>query len=60
MSAAKIKVKQVKSGIATPETHKRILRSLGLGKLHRVVELPDHPSVRGMVAKIPHLVKIVD
>ncbi len=55
-----IRVEQVKSGIATPVKHKKILRSLGLGKLHRVVELPDHPSVRGMVAKIPHLVRIVD
>lgn len=57
---AKLKIEQYKSGIATPEKHKKILRALGLGKMHRVVELPDHPGVRGMVAKIPHLVRIID
>ena len=54
-----LKIEQYRSGIATPEKHKKILRSLGLGKLHRVVELPDGPGVRGMVDKIPHLVRIV-
>ena len=54
-----LRVEQIKSGIATPEKHKRILRALGLGKLHRVVELPDHPSVRGMLNCIPHLVRII-
>ena len=60
MSEAKLRIEQHRSGIATPETHKRILRALGLGKRHRVVELPDHPAIRGMVAKIPHLVRILD
>lgn len=54
-----VKIEQYRSGICTPEKHKKILRALGLGKLNKVVERPDHPSVRGMVAKIPHLVRIV-
>lgn len=57
---ASMKVKQVRSGIGAPSKHKRILRSLGLGKMHRVVELPDVPSVRGMVEKISHLAAIVE
>jgi large subunit ribosomal protein L30 len=55
-----VKIEQFRSGIATPDKHKKILRALGLGKLRRVVELPDHPGVRGMVAKIPHLVRIIE
>lgn len=54
----RIRIKQVRSGIGCPEPHKRILRALGLGKMNRVRTLPDTPSVRGMVAKIPHLVEI--
>lgn len=56
---ARIQVRQVRSGIGCPEPHKRILRALRMGKMHRVRWFPDTPSVRGMVAKIPHLVEIV-
>jgi large subunit ribosomal protein L30 len=55
-----IKIKLVKSPICTPEKHKVIVRSLGLRKINQVVERPDSPSFRGMVAKIPHLLAIVD
>jgi large subunit ribosomal protein L30 len=58
--AEKIKIKLVKSPICTPEKHKVIVRSLGLRKINQVVERPDSPSFRGMVAKIPHLLAIVD
>ena len=50
-----IKIKLVKSPICTPEKHKVIVRSLGLKKMNQVVERPDTPSFRGMVAKVPHL-----
>ena len=62
MSAEKgkmIRIKQVRSGIGCPEPHKKVLRALGLGKMNRVRSLPDTPSVRGMAAKISHLVEIV-
>jgi large subunit ribosomal protein L30 len=49
----------VRSGIGFPEPQKKILRALGLEKLGRVRTFPDTPSVRGMAAKIPHLVEIV-
>jgi large subunit ribosomal protein L30 len=56
----RIKIRQIRSGIGFPEPQKRILRALQLEKLNRVREFPDNPSVRGMVAKIPHLVEIVE
>ncbi len=59
MSEGKIKIRLVRSPICTPEKHKAIVRSLGLKKLNRVVERPDTPVFRGMVAKVPHLLEIV-
>lgn len=55
-----IRIKLVKSPICTPEKHKVIVRSLGLRRMNQVVERPDTPSFRGMVAKVPHLLEIVD
>jgi len=55
-----IKIKLVKSPICTPEKHKVIVRSLGLRKINQVVERPDTPAFRGVVAKIPHLLKVVE
>jgi large subunit ribosomal protein L30 len=56
----KIRIQWYRSAIATPEKHKVIVRSLGLTKLQQIVERPDNPSIRGMVAKVPHLLRIVD
>ena len=55
-----IKIKLVRSPICTPEKHKAIVRSLGLKTLNRTVTRPDSPEFRGMVAKIPHLLSIVE
>jgi large subunit ribosomal protein L30 len=52
-------IKWVRSGIGFSYRQKRIVRSLGLHRLNEVVERPDTPQVRGLVAKIPHLVSIV-
>jgi large subunit ribosomal protein L30 len=57
---ATIKVKQVRSRINRPKDQKSTLDSLGLRKMNRVVELPDNPAVRGMIAKVKHLVAIVE
>ncbi|MFC4255283.1 50S ribosomal protein L30 [Altererythrobacter xixiisoli] len=57
---ATIKLKQIGSPIRRPEKQRQILTGLGLGKMHRVVELEDTPEVRGAVAKLPHLVAVVD
>ncbi|MBX7221683.1 MAG: 50S ribosomal protein L30 [Blastocatellia bacterium] len=59
-TTAKVKIKWYRSYIASPETHKVIVRSLGFTKLQQVVERPDTPSTRGAVAKVPHLLKIVE
>ena len=54
-----IKIRQVRSGIGFDKTQKATLRALGLVKIGRVREFPDNPAIRGMVAKISHLVVIV-
>lgn len=57
---AKIKVKQLKSGIKKPQNQKRTLEALGLKKIGQVVEHDDTPSIVGMINKIKHLVSIVE
>ena len=59
-SAGKIRIQYYRSFIATPKTHKQMVRSLGLTKLNQIVERPDDASMRGAVAKIPHLLRIVE
>jgi large subunit ribosomal protein L30 len=54
-----IRIRQVRSGIGCPVEMRETLRALGLGKMHRVAERVDTPEVRGMIAKIPHLVEVV-
>jgi large subunit ribosomal protein L30 len=55
----KVRVTQVRSGIGRPQDQKDTLRSLGLKKMHRSVEVDmDDPSMAGMVYKIQHLLKI--
>jgi large subunit ribosomal protein L30 len=53
-----LKVTLVRSTIGRPADQDATAKTLKLRKLHQTVELPDTPSVRGMVAKIQHLVKV--
>jgi large subunit ribosomal protein L30 len=55
-----IKIQWYRSTIAAPEKHKVIVRSLGFTKLSQIVERPDNDATRGMVAKVPHLLRIVE
>jgi len=55
---ATLRVRQTKSGIGYREDQKATLKALGLGKMGRSRELPDNPAIRGMLAKIPHLVTV--
>ena len=55
-----ILIQYYRSFIATPKTHKTIVRSVGLTKLNQIVERPDNASMRGVVAKLPHLLRIVE
>jgi len=56
---AKITVKQVKSIIGRPESQRKVVAALGLGRIGKTCEMEDTPAVRGMVAKVSHLVEIV-
>jgi large subunit ribosomal protein L30 len=58
-SGGKLHLKWVRSAICTPVKHKRVVKGLGFTRLNQVIERPDNPAIRGMVAKIPHLVEIV-
>ena len=55
-----IVVQQIGSPIRRPEKQRKTLIGLGLNKMHKTRELEDTPSIRGMVKKIPHLVKIIE
>jgi len=57
---ASIKIKQIGSPIRRPEGQRKILIGLGLNKINKVVERKDTPEVRGAIAKIPHLVQVVE
>jgi large subunit ribosomal protein L30 len=55
---AKIKIKQVKSGIDRPKVQKLTLRALGLKKLQQTVEHEATPQILGMVKKVQHLLSV--
>ena len=57
-SAKIIKITLVRSPIGNTERHKATLRAMGLHKIGQVVEKEDTPTIRGMLAKVNHLVKI--
>ncbi len=57
---AKIKIKQVRSAINRPKRQKRTIEALGLKKLNQVKEHDDTPQIKGMIAKVAHMVEIVD
>ena len=59
-NSEKIRIQYYRSFIASPKTHKTIVRSLGLRKLNQIVERPDTDAMRGAVAKVPHLLRIVE
>jgi large subunit ribosomal protein L30 len=58
--ASTIRIRQIRSGIGCPIEMRETLRALGLGKMHRVAERVNTREVRGMIAKIPHLVEVVE
>ena len=55
---AKVRIKQIKSGIDRPEQQKRTLQALGLKKLHKVVEHEATPQILGMIDKVKHLLSV--
>jgi large subunit ribosomal protein L30 len=55
---AELLVTHVRSGIGTKPKHRGTLRALGLGRIGKSNTLPDRPEIRGMVARVPHLVSV--
>jgi large subunit ribosomal protein L30 len=55
-----VTVEQIGSPIRRPSEQRKTLIGLGLNKLHRRRTLEDTPSVRGMIARVQHLVRVVD
>ena len=60
MSEKTIIVTQVRSGYGTKPKTRGTLRALGLGRIGRSNTLPDRPEIRGMIARVPHLVRVDD
>jgi large subunit ribosomal protein L30 len=55
---ADITVTQIRSSIGTKPKHRGTLRALGLRGIGQTNTLPDRPEIRGMIAKVPHLVRV--
>ena len=58
MAEATLRITLVRSQIGSKPKHRGTLRALGLRKIDQTVELPDRPEIRGMIAKVPHLVRV--
>jgi large subunit ribosomal protein L30 len=58
MAERTVKVKQIKSPIGRRGDQRRTLIGLGLNKMNRTAELEDTPSVRGMINKVRHLIRV--
>ena len=53
-------VTQVRSAIGSKPKQRGTLRALGLGRIGKSHELPDRPEIRGMIARVPHLITVVE
>lgn len=55
---ARVRITQVRSTIDRPQTQKNAIKSLGLGKINRYIELEQTPAIAGVINKVKHLVKV--
>jgi large subunit ribosomal protein L30 len=55
---AELQVTQIKSAIGTKPKQRGTLRALGLGRIGKTNTLPDRPEIRGMISRVPHLIKV--
>ncbi|MDO8964665.1 MAG: 50S ribosomal protein L30 [Coriobacteriia bacterium] len=53
-----LRVTQIRSGIGLPRDQRATVRALGIKRMHHTVEQVDTPTVRGMIFKVKHLVKV--
>jgi large subunit ribosomal protein L30 len=56
----KIRIQYYRSAIGFPKTQKEVVRSVGFTKLNQILERPDTGSMRGIVQKVPHLLRIIE
>ncbi len=59
-AGSRIRIKQVRSAIGYDRRQRATLRGLGVRRLHRVVELEDSAAIRGMIAKVRHLLVVLE
>jgi large subunit ribosomal protein L30 len=59
-SSGKLHLKWVRSAICAPTKQKLVIKGLGFTRLNQVIERPDTPAIRGMVAKVPHMIEVVE
>ncbi len=59
-NSGSIKIQYYRSSIGYPKKQKDTVKCLGITKLNQTVEKPDNASMRGIVAKVPHLLRIVE
>ena len=57
---ATLKIQYYRSAIGAPKKHKELVKSLGFKRLNQIVTRVDTPAIRAMVAKAPHLFRIVE
>ncbi len=55
-----LRIQYFRSKIQAPVKHKLVVKGLGFTRLNQIVEREDTPSIRGMVKRIPHLVRILE
>ena len=56
----RLRLQYYRSAIGFPKTQKQAVRSVGFTKLNQILERPDTPAMRGVVAKVPHLIRIIE
>jgi large subunit ribosomal protein L30 len=59
-TAATLKIKWIRSFIGCPRSMRQTIRGLGFRRMNQIVERPDTPTIRGMIARVHHLVEVQD
>ena len=57
---SKVKIQYYRSGIGFNVNQRLVVKGLGFNKLNTIREVVDTPAIRGMIAKVPHLVRVVE
>jgi large subunit ribosomal protein L30 len=57
-TAGILKIKWVRSFIGCPRSMRQTIRGLGFRRMNQIVERPDTPTIRGMIARVHHLVEL--